>query len=64
MSRQQYYDLDSINKQIEDLRDILNEVAADSESSPNKVLEISQQLDKLIVEYMKKDILRKHRAVR
>ncbi|QGU95880.1 Spo0E family sporulation regulatory protein-aspartic acid phosphatase [Clostridium bovifaecis] len=64
MGRQQYYDLNSINKEIEDLRDVLNEVAADDESSPKKVLEISQQLDKLIVEYTKREILEKRRAVR
>jgi len=47
--------LSKLNKQIDELRDVLNEICCTSDVSEDKLdrLIISQNLDKLIVEYMK-----------
>lgn len=45
-------DLKIVTEEIENLRDVLNEVVADLESSKEEVLEISKALDELINEYM------------
>lgn len=52
MIQQQNRDLITVSKEIEDLRCVLNEIVADMENSKKEVLYISQQLDKLINEYM------------
>lgn len=52
MIQQQNRDLITISKEIEDLRCMLNEIVADRENSKKEVLYVSQQLDKLINEYM------------
>jgi len=45
-------DLKLVTEEIESLRDVLNEVVADMESSEEEVLEVSKALDELINEYM------------
>jgi len=45
--------LSIIVKEIEELREVLNEIVADRENLESDVLEVSMELDKLINEYMK-----------
>lgn len=52
MGQHKKRDLKIVTEEIENLRDILNEVVADLESSEEEVLEISKALDELINEYM------------
>jgi uncharacterized protein YhaN len=54
-SEAKYLQLNRINKGIEELREILNEICATLEEKGNDMerLEISKRLDELIVEYMK-----------
>lgn len=54
-SEAKYLQLNRINKGIEELREILNEICATVEEKGNDMerLEISKSLDELIVEYMK-----------
>lgn len=48
--------LDKLQKSINELRDVLNEICASTEETENssEKLYVSQCLDKLIVEYMNK----------
>jgi hypothetical protein len=57
MSKQQVKDLEALDREIEVLREVLNEVVIDSEASPEYVLTISQRLDKLITQYYKGQII-------
>lgn len=52
MGQQQKRSLSIISKEIETLRDVLNEIVADREDSKEDVLQVSMELDKLINEYM------------
>ena len=52
MGQHKERDLKIVTEEIENLRDVLNEVVADLESSEEEVLEISKALDELINEYM------------
>lgn len=52
MAQQQKRSLSIINKEIEELREVLNEIVADKENSEKDVLQVSMELDKLINEYM------------
>ncbi|KOA20618.1 Spo0E like sporulation regulatory protein [Clostridium homopropionicum DSM 5847] len=52
MGQHKERDLKLVTEEIESLRDVLNEVVADMESSEEEVLEVSKALDELINEYM------------
>ncbi len=53
MMQQHKRSLSIIVKEIEELREVLNEIVADRENLESDVLEVSMELDKLINEYMK-----------
>jgi hypothetical protein len=57
MSKQQVKDLEALDREIEVLREVLNEVVIDSEASPEYVLTISEKLDKLIAGYYRREIV-------
>jgi len=51
-------DKDELKKQIDELRDVLNEICATAQDSEGleKRLLVSQHLDQIIVQYMNRDI--------
>ena len=51
-------DKDELKKQIDELREVLNEICVTAEDSEGlkKRLLVSQHLDQIIVQYMNKDI--------
>ncbi|MPN56997.1 hypothetical protein SDC9_204691 [bioreactor metagenome] len=53
MIQQHKRSLSIIVREIEELREVLNEIVADRDTLENDVLEVSMELDKLINEYMK-----------
>lgn len=54
MKQQQGRDLNTVSRDIENLRAVLNEIVADRENSEGEVLKVSKELDELINEYMNK----------
>ena len=51
-------DKDELKKQIDELREVLNEICVTAEDTEGlkKRLLVSEHLDRIIVQYMKKDI--------
>lgn len=52
MIQQHKRSLSIIVREIEELREVLNEIVADRDTLQDDVLEVSMELDKLINEYM------------